>query len=253
MIIMNVTRQAMIDTLQAALAPLPEALAAWEGGSAAFGADDAMSDVDLAVIARADGIEAVFAAAEAALERLAPIALRYHVPEPTWHGFSQRFYLLRGASPFHLIDLSVQREDASDHFLAPERHGQAKVWFDRGAHTQAPAPDEAGRDARLRARVPVLASWFELTQPIVEKEALRGRPLDALNFYQGLTLRPLVELLRIVHCPWRHDFGLRYLQRDLPAEVHARLEPLAFVRDLEDLKAKHRQASAWFREVRASL
>ncbi len=250
---MTQARQAILDTLKAALTDLPSALAAWEGGSAAFGADDAMSDVDLAVVAREGTGETVFAAVEAALEKLSPIALRYHVPEPAWHGFSQRFYLLRDTSPYHMIDLSVQREHAADRFLAPERHGQALVWFDHGAYTAPPAPDEPARDARLRARVPVLADWFELTQPIVEKEALRGRAIDALSFYQSLTLRPLVELLRIVHDPWRHDFGLRYLQRDLPAEVYARLEPLAFVRDLDDLKVKHGQAARWFREVRASL
>ena len=47
---MPITRQAQIDALRTALAELPTALAAWEAGSAAFGADDDMSDVDVAVV-----------------------------------------------------------------------------------------------------------------------------------------------------------------------------------------------------------
>lgn len=247
---MTPTRQAQIDALRDALTGLPTALAAWEAGSAAFGADDAMSDVDVAVVS-ADK-DAVFAAAEAALERLAPIALRYHVPEPAWHGFSQRFYLLEGASRFHMVDLSVQPPDSQDPFLDPARHGRPKVWFDRGTHTVPPASVPAALEARLRARVPVLAAWFALTQPIVEKEILRGRGIDAVSFYHGLTLRPLVELLRIVHAPARHDFGLRYLLRDLPPDVYGELEPLVFVADLPDLAAKHARAGKWFERIRAA-
>ena len=241
---MTPSRPAIHDALRQAVTAHPAALAAWEGGSAAFGADDAMSDVDLVVVS--DEKDAVFAAVEAALEALAPIALRHHVPEPAWHGFAQRFYLLEGASPYHLVDLAVQPTTAADRFLDPERHGAARVWFDRGGYAVAQPGDPEALSARLAARVPVLTTWFAMTQPMVTKELDRGRPLDALNFYQGLTLRPLVELLRIVHAPARHDFGLRYLERDLPAEVYARLLPLAFVGDPVALRARHAEAVAWF-------
>jgi hypothetical protein len=33
-----------------------------------------------------------------------------------------------------------------------------------------------------------------------------------------------VRLLRIQHCPARHDFGLRYLRTDLPAGMAERVE-----------------------------
>lgn len=248
---MTVTRPAIVDALRHAVEALPAALAAWEGGSAAFGTDDGMSDVDLVVVA--DDREAVFAAVEAALTALSPIALRHHVPEPAWHGFAQRFYVLRDASPYHMVDLAVQPVQAADRFLDPQRHGEARIWFDRGGYAVPTPTDPAALAAKLEARIPVLADWFEITQPLVTKEALRGHALDALHFYHALTLRPLVELLRIVHAPARHDFGLRYLQRDLPAEVYARLEPLAFVGDPNHLIRQHSQAAAWFREVRASL
>ena len=44
--------------------------------------------------------------------------------------------------------------------------------------------------------------------------------------YLSFALGGLVRLLRIQHCPWRHDFGLRYLRIDLPADVAARVDAL---------------------------
>lgn len=35
-----------------------------------------------------------------------------------------------------------------------------------------------------------------------------------------------VQLLRTIHCPSRWDFGLRYLDADLPADVRRRVEAL---------------------------
>ncbi len=44
------TRAAMISAIKAAIADRDGVLAAWEGGSAAFGNDDDMSDVDAVVV-----------------------------------------------------------------------------------------------------------------------------------------------------------------------------------------------------------
>ena len=41
--------------------------------------------------------------------------------------------------------------------------------------------------------------------------------------------------------------------RDLPAEVHARLIPLAFVQDLDDLAIKHQEVRSWFAETMTEL
>jgi hypothetical protein len=54
----------------------------------------------------------------------------------------------------------------------------------------------------------------------------RGQLPEAVQLYLGFGLSPLVRLLRIEHCPWRHDFGLRYLHEDLPADVANRVTSL---------------------------
>ena len=41
-----------------------------------------------------------------------------------------------------------------------------------------------------------------------------------MNAYWMATIKPLVELLRMRHSPVRWDFGMRYLDRDLPPSVY---------------------------------
>jgi len=70
-----------------------------------------------------------------------------------------------------------------------------------------------------------------------------------VQFYLGFGLGPLVRLLRVEHCPWRHDFGLRYLHADLPADVAARVAALVpGTADLADLSAA---CFAWTDELLA--
>ncbi len=61
---------------------------------------------------------------------------------------------------------------------------------------------------------------------LVNRAIRRGQHAEAAQLYLGLALSPLVRLLRVEHCPWRHDFGLRYLHEDLPSDVAARVAAL---------------------------
>ncbi|MDB5097036.1 MAG: polymerase beta domain protein region [Cyanobacteria bacterium RYN_339] len=231
--------------LQALLEPRADVLAAWLGGSAASGRTDEHSDVDLVAIAANDAVEAVLAAIEGAL----PIALRLALPMPTWHGHAQRLYRVAGK----LLDVVIMREDAPNRFLEPERHGTPVVLFDKPGLVR-PAPlDPVAWHAKLRERVAYLVPSFDLLQELPRKAALRGLPMDAMGSYQTYTIRPLVELCRIKHCPWKYDFGLRYLERDLPADLHARLIALCYVADPADILAKLPVAEALFQEVLAGM
>ena len=63
-------------------------------------------------------------------------------------------------------------------------------------------------------------------------------------------VEPLVRLLRIQHCPARHDFGLRYLRTDLPDGMAERVEALL---PGPDLAVRTRAAFAWQDEVLREL
>lgn len=224
-------------------------LAAWEGGSAAFDHADELSDIDLVLVVAPERVESAFALVESALAELSEISDRLRLPEPAWHGHSQAFYRLAAASPDHVVDLLVIREGAKGLFLEPERHGRARWLFDRIGVERPPPLDPGTIAEENRGRVEAIRARHRVLGNLPGKELRRGRPIDALAFYQSLSLRHLVELLRIRHDPFRATFGLRYLGHDLPAEVRGRLEPLLFVGSPEELAERLPRADAWIEEL----
>lgn len=248
---MMIQRQRLILALQHAMQALPEVDAAWEGGSAAFGSHDELSDVDAVVVVADDAIERTFAHVQAALEAISPVALRLDVPGTT--GFSQKFYRLRDAGEFLVVDLVLIRRSDPLLFREVELHGRGTTWFDRRGILVEAHLDMTDDAAKARARVATLNAAFQMFQHIVTKERLRGRAVEALSFYQAMTVRPVVEAVRLLHAPHTRIFGPRYLARDLPAAACARIEHLSFVRDLDDLAAKHEEARAWFDRCMARL
>jgi hypothetical protein len=207
----------------------------------------------LQVAADDDQVDQVFPIVEAALARLSPIELKLELPRPTWHGHAQAFYRLRDASPYLLLDFVVMKASAEEKFLAPETHGQVVVHFDKTGVVRPRPADPAAAAARLRSRAETLVSSFELFRILIWKEIHRRHDLEAMAYYQSFTLRPLVELLRIVHCPERHAFFARYVDHDLPAELLERLRPLFFVRDFDELRAAQETAERLFAETARAI
>lgn len=247
------TRERLITQLTEGLRAEERCRGAWLGGADASGRADALSDLDLVVIVEAGEDEAMLESVERMAKAIAPIERRYRLPAPTWHGHVQVFMQLKGLGPAGLVDLLIIHPGEQDRWLVVERHGHARVLLDRDGLIRPVALDraehvEAMREQfeHLKARVPVLA-------PLALKEAQRGRDIDALHFYHELLIKPLVTMLRIVHCPERYDFGLRYLERDLPADVYARVRELAYVGSCEDIARKSGDAMAMFDEVVAVI
>lgn len=243
------TREALLDGLHKHVESLPGTIALWEGGSAAFGRADRWSDLDLAIAVEDDAVESTIAAVDAFLSEIGTIALRWRVPDPTWHGSSQVFYQLAETDPHHLLDISFIHRSARDHFLQRELHGEPIVLFDRDNFTAPPPFDADAHSAGIERRRNEMRSTFPLFSLFVEKELKRGRGIDALAFYTGSTIRPLAELLRMKHAPHHSGFGLRYLHDELPREVADRLERLAYAGNRDELLEKQREAQAWIREL----
>jgi hypothetical protein len=247
------TRTDILTGLRAALEPLGFVQALWEGGAAAFGRVDEWSDIDLQAAVDDDRVGEVFPLVEQALAQLGPIDLVYRIPEPAWHGHSQRFYRLANASPYRMIDFVVMKASVPEKFLQPEAHGNAVVHFDKTHCLTTPPLNPAAELARLQSRVEQLRIVFPLFQILTLKELHRGNTLEAIAFYHSATLRPLVELLRIQHAPARNGFYLRYAHYDLPPAVVARLHPLFYVADPAALAARRAEAEQWFNALLAAL
>jgi hypothetical protein len=232
-------RDQIADAACRALQPLPEVLAGWEGGSAAFDALDAYSDIDLTfLVTDAVSFDRLYAATEDALQTVSPITAS--------HLFGNgRYYKLKAGGDYLMVDLCFLRAGAPDHFLEVERHGRTRPLFDKEDWLRPRVLDEpalaSARDKRFRE----LQVWFPMSQSFVRKAIFRGHDIEALNSFWAATIKPLAELLRMRYCPARWDFGVRYLYRDLPPAVYAEVRDLVWVRDLNDLEVKLDRAGAW--------
>ncbi len=248
------TRTLLLDTVHAALAAQPWVNALWEGGSSAFARDDQWSDVDLQADVEDPHVAETFAVVEAALGRIAKTELVFVVPEPAWHGHSQRFYRFADAPPWLILDFCVIRQGNPHKLIEPELHGAARVRFDRtGLFRQPPKIDRAGLETKLQAKLAQLTVRFEMFQVLVTKEVWRNHPLDAAYFYQSLTIAPLIALLRLKHDPIRHDWSARYLHHVLPTDEAAKLTRLTYLADMSEIPAKQTEAVAWFQQLAAEL
>jgi hypothetical protein len=208
--------------------------ACFEGGSAATGRLDEFSDIDLVIVAPLTSADVVFDAVESALSPHS-IVHTWRVDPPPFPQTAQRFYFLADAPRFFAVDCVVASEAGVEPFLERERHGDPLVYFDRTSRIRARTVDRtalAGRRARrwgqLQGAVPVFAM-------LVDKELARGRPLEALGFYQAL-LRSLIEVLGMSHRPDRFDFNWRYVETQLPEDARALLARYAFVADAQELR-----------------
>ena len=232
-------RDQISSAVSGALKPLPTVFAGWEGGSAAFGALDRYSDIDLTFLVDDEvPFELLYVTLEKALNAVSPIT----VSHPVTLG---RYYKVKDGGEFLFIDIVFLRAGEPDHCLEAERHGQIIPLFDKGDWLRPRPLDEKALAARRDKRFRQLQTWFPVSQSFVRKIILRGQHAEAVTAFWSYTLRPLAELLRMRYCPVRWDFGMRYLDRDLPPAVYNQVRDLVFIRDVDDLEAKLVSATAW--------
>jgi hypothetical protein len=247
------SREVILTTLRAAFEPLPFIYAMWEGGAASFDRVDEWSDIDLQVDVEDERVDEVMALAGRLLAELSPIELEYAVPQPSWHGHAQTFYWLRDAGPYLLVDFVVMKHSNPTKFLEHEVHGNRLVHFDKVGVTDVGPLDAGEFVGQVRKRWETLRVTFPLFQSLTLKEINRGNAIEAFAFYQGFTVRPLLEAIRMELTPYHYNFHARYVYYELPPEMVRRLEGLFFVASLDDLAEKRRQAEEWFHEVAGRL
>src|SRR5436190_525072 len=223
------------------------------GGSAVTGGYDEHSDLDVEVLATPGRAVATY-------RRLADAACRdfevhqlWELPEATWPDGRQAFLTLTPdagdmSRPTRIIDLHVS-DLADEHRLVDERrHGVPHVVHDPEGLVELRHDDEEAM-ARSRAEAAEqIAARRPTAQWLVNRALARGDTVEAVAFHQSYGVGALVRLLRIKHCPARHDFGLRYLRTDLPPGYAERVAALL---EGEDLQARADATFAWQDELLA--
>ena len=215
----------------------------WVGGSAATGGWDDWSDLDLDVLCTPGTSTAVYERWLGQAREDFDVRDVWEVPVATWPDGRQCFLNLQDrpgllTEPTRLVDLHVS--DLADHHshLDVRRHGTPVVLHDPDGlivlepEDTSAAMAEAVDQVRQRR---VTGEW------LVNRAVRRGHVAEAVDFYLRFALAGVVRLLRVEHCPWRHDFGLRYLREDLPPAVADRIEELvpgATTASLEELSLR---------------
>ncbi len=226
-------------------------LAAWEGGSAATGFQDELSDLDLILISKDDAVEISFSKIENYLQKIG-IRSKFRLPEPTWHGHSQAFYFLKNSPKFYYIDLLIEKESAKNRLTEAGRHGKAKIWFDKKNLIDLTPTSRKEIEKKCQHQLKISKQIFPIYENDVLKYIKRKKFIDAMALYQGL-IRRLMILLNIKYRPEKYDFGLRYLYRDFPQHEIVLIETLLQIENLEDLEKKFETSVKKFWELATEL
>ncbi|CAB4925539.1 unannotated protein [freshwater metagenome] len=239
----------VLDLLNALPRRVPALRVVVVNGSAVTGGWDDHSDLD--VEAWRDGDAATtYAAVLAQLRGELEVDHVWELPEATWPTGRQCFVHLQPdaadlSRPTRLIDVVVQTlpERLT---MDTRRHGVPLVLHDPDGLLVLEDDDEAGLSAQHAQAVAQTAARRQTGAWLVERAIARDDLAEATSLHLRFAVEPLVRLLRIEHCPARHDFGLRYLRTDLPAGMAEQVEALL---PGPDLAVRARAAFAWQDEV----
>jgi predicted nucleotidyltransferase len=233
----------------------PDLRVVFVGGSAVTGGYDEHSDLDVEVLATPG--EAV-----TSYRRLLDAALRdfevfgvWELPEATWPDGRQAFLNLTPDAgdlsvPTRIIDLHVSDLADQHRIIDTRRHGEPLVVHDPDGLVELGPDDEEAMARERTEAVAQIAARRPTAAWLVNRAIARGHLAEAVVFHVQFAVSPLVRLLRIVHCPARHDFGLRYLDTDLPEGYAARIEALL---PGPELAGRAAAAFAWQDDLLAQL
>ena len=155
--------------------------------------------------------------------------------------------------PTRIIDLHVSDLADEHRVVDTRRHGVPRVVHDPAALVELRNDDEEAMERARAEAVAQAAARRPTAQWLVNHSIARGDLVEAYAFHFGYGVTPLVRLLRIKHCPMRHDFGLRYLRTDLPEGYAERVAALLEGDGTTDLQARADATFAWQDELLAEL
>jgi len=229
----------------------PDVRCLWVGGSAATGGYDEWSDLDVVALCTPGTSYAAYDRWLAGVRTDFDVRDVWEVPTGTWPDGRQCFVNLQDRpglllEPTRLVDL-VLLDLADQHsHLDVRRHGTPVVLHDPDSLLVL---EEEDVSTTLTAAVEQVRQRRVTGEWLVNRAVARGHLSEAVDLYLRFPLAGVVRLLRVEHCPWRHDYGLRYLRDDLPEEVAARIEELvpgATSATLEELSLR---CHAWLDEL----
>ncbi len=247
------TKQQIREDLHQLVYEIPQAIAAWEGGSAATGFVDDYSDMDLIIVCEDESVELIFEKLENYFESRCGIERKHRVPEPAWHGFSQCFYKIGNVPELFYMDIGVIKKSIPDKLTESDRHGFAAIWFEKEPTIDStPCPQEK-RDARCKQFYATAVQTDFLMCLEIKKNLSRQRYSEAFPFYYQFVSRQLGIMLNLKYRPEKVDFGLRYASRDYAIEDATLIEQLLQCDSLPVLSSNFESALSRYESLKAEL
>ena len=231
----------------------PVVLAAWEGGSAATGYLDEYSDLDLVIVTEEECTEQVFSLVDSHFSQRYGIESRFRLPEPTWHGMSQCFYLLKDFPACFYCDIAVVTKANPNKLTEPDRHGNAVVWFDQQGVFAAESTSEQKRTELVKRVLKSTTALDFLMLAELQKSLLRNNWPAALMNWLSFLNRCLLPLLNIRHRPAKADFGIRYMEREFPPDMVSRLENYLRCASVDDISRHWATALPLYQGLKTEL
>ena len=217
--------------LRACGAAEPDLRAIWIGGSAATGGYDDWSDLDVEVLCtpgESVRVHEAMLAAATVPPRGVDLAAAAPAPGPTAASRSSRCTATPARSPSRPGSSTCTSTTTPPRPAASTRagtDGSSSCTTPTGSSSR-PTTTSATWSAvgcssstRSSSAATSPAGWSPARTP-------GQQPAEATALYLRLGLMALVTLLRNEVCPWRFDYGLRYLDTDLPPDQRARVESL---------------------------
>ncbi len=233
-------REEILSEILKELKTYPQINLIAEGGAKAFDRYDELSDIDLMLDAEDGTVEHTVKNFETFLDNLGGISSVYSVAEKKDH--QHKFYKLKDAEKFSIVDLFITERSNPAKELEKHIHGNLVVHYDRYGYMKDQTYDKELFQNKINAYGKKSKNVFEFFQYQTEKEIMRGHYIDALAYYFDLTVKPLIRSLRIKFNPVHYNFELRYLYDEFPGNIVKEIEDLLSIRDIDDLKKKHKLA-----------
>ena len=154
---MSFDRDELIRELTDAARSEPEILALWEGGAAAFGRLDHLSDADLHVVVTAGQVERAITAMRRPLSDRWGIKREYQ--RQTYEGDRQFFWQLVGVSPFNFVDMVFTECPEEGVSVDRGRHSSPLVHIDKCGCIAVTSESADEQSARLQESVSHIAEF----------------------------------------------------------------------------------------------
>lgn len=209
----------------------PDLRVVWIGGSAATGGWDEWSDLDVDLLCTPGETTAVYDRLLKQTRGTFDVDHVWELPLTAWPDGRQCFVNHQhrpGAleEPTRIVDLHFSDLSDQRRFLDVRRHGTPIVPFDPDGQLVLQPDDQSELEAAAAEAVDQARQRRATAEWLVNRAIARGQLPEATELYLRFALGVVVRLLRVRHCPWRHDFGLRYLRTDLPTEAADRVSAL---------------------------